>query len=232
MEVHRIHFDCLDSTNTWAKAHSGEFDPKKLTCISASTQTKGHGRFNHPWVSKQGNLHISFFFCLSPGDPRLPNLAQIAAFAICSLLLEKGFSIQIKWPNDLIFDKKKLGGILVETTPIGKQLGIIVGIGLNVNAPIEGFISLSEIKGAPWDLESLIDEMIFRFQKELEKGFSPQAFDALLAFKGELVSCYVGDKLIEGTLLGLNDQGQLKLKLSDGTVAHFSSGEINILRTQ
>lgn len=231
MEVHRIHFDSLDSTNVWAKAHSQEFDPKKLTCICAKIQTSGYGRFNRPWVSKKGNLFCSLFFCLPPQDSRLLNLAQITTFAICSYLIENGINAQIKWPNDLIFDKKKLCGILVETTSIDEhQLGVIVGIGLNVNAPIDEFISLSEITGSHWDLDSLLEEIIQRFLKELEKGFSLDSYEPLLAFKGELITFNVGNRSFVGTLLGLNEQGQLKLKLTDGSVAHFASGDVNILR--
>lgn len=234
MEVHRIHFDRLDSTHTWAKAHAHELDPKKLTCITAGIQTAGLGRFKRAWISKEGNLQMSLFFCISPEDPRIANMAQMAALAASRYLIKNGVPIQIKWPNDLLCSQKKLGGILVEICPLDGVVGLVVSFGLNVNTPVETdqpSITLAQITQSNWDLDPLRDALISHFQAELEKGFSPSDLDPLLAFKGAVVSCTVGDDRFEGTLLGLTDQGHLKLQLSDGTEAHLSSGEINSLRS-
>ncbi|MFN4174326.1 MAG: biotin--[acetyl-CoA-carboxylase] ligase, partial [Parachlamydiaceae bacterium] len=94
--------------------------------LSADFQTKGRGRFHRQWVSpeKKGLLVSYAFKC-----PRPESLTQLFALSVCSILEEIGFNPEIKWPNDIILNQKKLGGILAEI----EGPYAIVGIGLNVN---------------------------------------------------------------------------------------------------
>jgi BirA family transcriptional regulator, biotin operon repressor / biotin---[acetyl-CoA-carboxylase] ligase len=231
MEVHKIYFQTLESTNAWAFAHAHELDPKNLTCIHTRMQTAGYGRQKRPWISKEGNLTFSLFFSLQVDDPRIPNLAQIAAFSILKVLEKKGIAISIKWPNDLQFDQKKLAGVLVETLPL--QLGIVIGIGMNVNSPIsvdQETTSLFEITKKTWDLEPFLEEILESFLSQLDQGFSKRLYEPYLSYKGEKIKLHILEKMFIGTLEGLTEEGHLKLILQNGENAEFSSGDIEHLR--
>jgi len=62
VEVEWIHFETIDSTNSWAKVHAHELDQSKITCITADVQTSGYGTRKKQWVSNKGNLHMTLFF--------------------------------------------------------------------------------------------------------------------------------------------------------------------------
>ncbi|NGX26453.1 MAG: Bifunctional ligase/repressor BirA [Chlamydiae bacterium] len=227
MEVQRIHLKEVDSTNTWAKEHAAEFDPKKLTCVTAAVQTAGRGRFpERSWVSKRGNLHMSLFLATSPN----PNLAQVLMLSAAQVV---GQNVQIKWPNDLIASGKKLSGAMVETTPYG----MVLGIGMNVNTAVETdqpTTSLKELSGKKWDLEKLANAIAIRFLANWNKEFRAlkEEFDALLAYKGDSIICTVGGKKIQGILLGITEDGYLQIQKSDGKLICIVSGEIQQLRME
>ena len=86
MEVQYIHFATIHSTNSWAKTHGLELDPKKLTCITADTQTASYGRHGRKWISKKGNLHCSLFFVVPTNHFIIPNIAQVTAFSLSQVL--------------------------------------------------------------------------------------------------------------------------------------------------
>ncbi len=102
--------------------------------ITSEEQTNGRGRMGKKWISQKGNLFISLFFKL---DQKKINYKQFAA--LNAFLLKKVVSrniskkIKIKWPNDLLFNKKKLCGILQELIRFNNLDYLIVGIGLNTN---------------------------------------------------------------------------------------------------
>lgn len=222
MEVERIHLDVIDSTNTYAKEHASEFDPKKITLITADIQTGGRGRFpNRSWISKRGNLHMSLVLSISPN----PNLAQVLALSALEVVK---LPIQIKWPNDLIFEDKKLAGVLVETT----STGAILGMGMNVNTPIETdqkTISLKELSGKPWDLNQLSLAIAKQFVRNADRDFGELPFEEHLAYKNEFITCDTGRGKIEGLLLGIGPDGHLQVEV-DGKIQSIYSGDISHLR--
>jgi len=222
MEVEQIHLSTVDSTNTYAKEYASDFDPQKLTVITADVQTGGRGRFpSKTWVSKRGNLHMSLFLAISPN----PNLAQVLALSALEVLK---LPIKIKWPNDLIFDDKKLAGVLVETT----STGAILGLGMNVNTPVESdqpTVSLKELTGKTWDLERLSVAIAKQFVRNVDKDFEELPFEEYLAYKGEFISCDTGHGKIEGLLLGIGPDGHLQVEV-DGKIVSIYSGNIAQLR--
>ena len=234
MEVQLLHFSTIDSTSTWTKTHAKEFDPEKLTGITADTQTAGRGRYARKWTSKKGNLHLSLFFTLEPGHPLIPNLAQLLAYATAQFLLEEDVSVKIKWPNDLIVDGKKLSGTMAETVSLDDRVGIVMGIGMNVNAPVETdqpATSLVEITGRNWDLKTIRNQIISHFQTALQMSFASLIpyFETLLAFKGDVISCHRKNQVIKGILMGIDPSGGLRIKNDQG-ISIIQSGEIEQLR--
>ncbi len=114
--------------------------------ISSEKQTKGRGTMGKKWVSKKGNLFLSIFFEMNKKKIDFKKFAILNAYLIKSILSKK-FSnkITIKWPNDIIYEKRKICGILQETIINAEKKFLIVGIGINTNfdPKIRGFLSTS-----------------------------------------------------------------------------------------
>lgn len=137
--VRLLALDDVDSTNEEARRliESGERGP---LWIVARRQTRGRGRLGREWVSSQGNLHASFVF----GDlqeagnaPELGFVTGVAAIrALRACAGDHGFAL--KWPNDLLLDGAKLGGILLECVTSAALPVAIVGVGVNIAQAPEG----------------------------------------------------------------------------------------------
>lgn len=166
-----IHLDTIDSTNTYAKTQSGSFNKDRITCITAEHQTKGRGRFERTWVSPRGvNLYATFFFRLPLNTPNINQLATIMAESLIHLLREAGLNPEMKWPNDVLVNKKKLAGVLCEVVFQATSIEVILGLGVNLNMEAEDLAkidqpatSLLQETGHPWERD--------RFLQKLEKYF-------------------------------------------------------------
>ena len=102
--------------------------------LRAERQTGGKGRQGRAWVSPPGNLHASTLVRLRPGDPPAPTLALVAAVALHEVASIYAPGVQIKWPNDLLFDGAKLAGILLERL----EDAVVIGFGVNLAHHPEG----------------------------------------------------------------------------------------------
>ena len=123
---HHLHFEVVGSTNDLCRIEC----KKKLkpTLITADKQTDGRGRNQKKWESPKGNISFSYgFFCEKP-HPALSLLAGLKT----KIALEKVFGkcVKLKWPNDLIYESKKIGGILVETEYFEDKFLIVIGLSL------------------------------------------------------------------------------------------------------
>ena len=119
---------------------------KTPTIILSEKQTKGRGTMGKKWISQKGNLFFTIFFALDKKNIDFKKFAVLNAYLLKNIL-SKRFSnkIKIKWPNDILFEKKKICGILQETVINAGQKFLIVGIGINTNfdPKIRGFSSTS-----------------------------------------------------------------------------------------
>ena len=106
----------------------------KPTLIITDEQTHGRGRIGKKWISKKGNLFISIFFKFDQKKINFKQFAILNAFLLKKVISKKiSREISIKWPNDLLFNKKKFCGILQEVMRFNNFDYLIVGIGLNTN---------------------------------------------------------------------------------------------------
>ncbi len=240
--IYYIHFDTIDSTNTWTKKNAATLDAHQLTCVTALEQTAGRGRFFHKWVSPRGqNIYATLYFCLPRACPYIINLGQILSLSSIAVLKRKGFSPQIKWPNDILLNGKKVAGILCETVFFEDRIGAILGIGINVNMSQELLetidqpaTSLAQLSGQTWTLEQILEPVLKQFLKDLDtllaKGFEPfrTGYEKLLAYKGKTIACNDGLKMITGVCHSINPDGRLNLVLPDGQVATLSAGELKL----
>ncbi len=236
MQIKRIHFDSIGSTNTWAKEHVEELDSDCLTIITADEQTAGRGRFTRDWVSPKGcNLYVTYVVFVKDLRFSIGNLPQVLALAA----LEAHVSVGIKWPNDLVIGKKKLGGILCEVVQCDFGYAVVVGLGLNINMPKSYFdkidrpaTSLLEELGSVQDREHISErihkQFILYLTLFLEKGFTPllDSFrKAIVHQTGEIIRFSNFQTVIEGAFQRIDDKGALVL-IVDGKEKTFTSGEL------
>ncbi len=161
MEI--IHFDRLDSTNEYAKKL--EFNSNLRRAIVADSQDKGKGREKRKFVSDKGGLYFSIVIDEEIVPNKLSFITQITAAAIYKALKEFGIDTFIKWPNDIILNRKKLAGILVESISRGLRMRIISGIGINVENDVQNIEDATSLKAEGFivDKESLSGEIIKHF---------------------------------------------------------------------
>ncbi|CAE6729333.1 MAG: biotin--[acetyl-CoA-carboxylase] ligase [Nitrospira sp.] len=147
-------------------------------------QTAGRGRRGRTWHSPpQGNIYTSLVVLPTPGGTRVgPWLSWIPLFTALAtadaLAATTGLPISVKWPNDLLIDTKKIGGILCEqTTRPDKTVAVVIGIGLNINAPLDSFpeeltagaTTLAVEGGRPVDRVALLAELFLRLEQRLDR---------------------------------------------------------------
>lgn len=269
MKIERYHFQTLDSTNNFAKLHVDTFNREHLSIVTADQQTAGRGRLGRSWVSPaRQNLYATFCFFIDRERRDIGNLPQIMALAAAELLEqlssvpsqsaftgERKFSPQLKWPNDLLLQGKKVAGILTETlscdAPKGVNIAIqqeraagmlfvAVGVGININMTAEEAIlidrpatSLFIETQRQFVIEELLTELEGRFLRHLQcflsEGFAPFLKDyqqRLVHRKGEEMSFRDSRQTWKGRFLQVNGDGSLAMQLDDGQVKHFISGEL------
>lgn len=239
--IHTIRFDTIDSTHSWAKNNFSTLDLNGLTCITALEQTAGCGRHKRKWITAPPglNIHATLCFTLPIKSPFVVNLAQLLSLSAVSVLEKCGFSPEIKWPNDIRVQGKKIAGILCETSILSDVIAVILSIGLNGNVG-EAFLkkidqpatSLAQLSGHPWNLDEILNNLLMQFLSDLEtlllRGFSPfrERYQHLLAFKGEKIRCFDGEKHIEGICQGILPDGRLELALDNGEKVFLFTGDV------
>jgi len=162
-----IYFDSIDSTNNYALSLQSEL--QACTLILSEKQTRGRGRFNSEWKSPEGGLWFTLILesLLEPID--LPKITILSAYAVTESLKDTcGLEVNIKWPNDIYYGKKKLGGILAETQNMEGKTYIYLGIGLNVNLDLEDLgqysatsTSVKQLVGQSVSREKLLAQIVY-----------------------------------------------------------------------
>ncbi len=241
-------FPSLDSTNRKAYDLALEGAPEG-TIILAEEQSAGRGRLGRSWSSlAYHGLWLSAL--LRPANMTPGKMAPFtaAAAAIMAAVLRKvsGLPVSVKWPNDLLINDRKLGGILAEAKSEPEHIHfMILGIGININhkvhdfpAELAGKATSLRIEGKRlFDREAICVAII----KELEAGydlFLRSGFSAFLELWRELdimpgkeISVKFGAKTIHGTAVDIDKDGALIVKDSAGRLKRFSYGEIEHLKT-
>jgi BirA family transcriptional regulator, biotin operon repressor / biotin---[acetyl-CoA-carboxylase] ligase len=142
----------------------------KPTMIISNIQTHGRGTMGKKWVSKKGNLFISIFFEMNQKRINYKHFATLNAYLLKSTISnEFSKKIKIKWPNDLLYNKKKICGILQEVVNFKDKKFLIVGIGINTNVDPKnkGFLSTSLKKITDKDIDN--NKVLNKIKKKYEK---------------------------------------------------------------
>ena len=231
-------YSVLHSTNAQALslARGGERGPLWVT---AERQTQGRGRAGRSWVSEAGNLHASLLLTAPASAERWPQLSFVAALAahdaISETAPEAASKLAIKWPNDLMLDKAKLGGILIEGES-GMRASVAIGIGVNcVSHPAipdytaTDLIAAGMNVSAPALFAELSKSMVERLvQWNRGEGFSSVRSDWLGRAMGigEPISVRIAGARFSGHFEGLDDQGRLLLRLPNDRISIISTGDV------
>jgi BirA family transcriptional regulator, biotin operon repressor / biotin---[acetyl-CoA-carboxylase] ligase len=219
-------YDTLPSTNdTLAQLIAATGAPAG-TIVIADRQTAGRGQRGRHWDSDTGGLYLSL--CLTPDLPA-QNVHQLTigiVWGIACNLRQQGLPVTIKWPNDLILDGRKLGGILTETKVYqGNIQHAIVGVGINYANPVTGqAINLAPSNNYQPNYRNFPIEMLAQSTIEgIINGYqhcTPATIDKLLSDYLELLNArgravMVNGKL--GTVLGISPQGELHIGFTTAT---------------
>jgi BirA family biotin operon repressor/biotin-[acetyl-CoA-carboxylase] ligase len=229
-------YDRLPSTNIFLKELL-EIESQLVsgTVVAAREQTQGRGRRGREWLSG-ANENLTFSFLLRGRfEPRkYPAAAMAAAIAVSELLAAEGIRADLKWPNDVLVNGKKICGILSEGVPDG----IIVGIGLNVNMQSSGHIdqpatSMLMESGARRSIDDLLGKLLpllaARLGEWAQGGFSKlrKTWEAKVPTLGKQLTVRDGDAVREGLLAGFGEDGELLLQDITGTVSPVWAGDVS-----
>ena len=240
-----IHFfPELDSTNDRLKIMARQGAPHG-TVLIADRQTGGHGRRGRSFLSPEGvGIYMSMLLRPHCAPTELMHLTCATAVAMCEAVeTAAGFRPGIKWTNDLVFGKRKLGGILTELglSPQGRVDFVIIGIGINCCQQEQDFDpsirriagSLSMISGGPTDRSAVAAAMMESLQRMDSVLLSGK--QALLDIYrkdcitvGQDISLVRGDEIRHGHALDVDEEGALIVRFPDGHTEAVSSGEVSV----
>jgi BirA family biotin operon repressor/biotin-[acetyl-CoA-carboxylase] ligase len=240
-----IQFNETDSTNT--RARQCALDGRQEgTVIIADSQSKGRGRENREWHSPHGTgIYMSLILYPRISPKGLPRITLVAAVAVAEALKSSAhIRVEIKWPNDLLLNNRKICGILTELCPLGNDKNaVIVGIGINVNTQADMFpadianiassilIETKEKFSRPEIIKSVI-EYFDRYYEIFIRG----GFDSILntwkdysKIIGRKIQAKQSGTVVAGTVIDIDTDGALLLKNGDGVIRTVYSGDISYM---
>lgn len=237
-----IYYEAIDSTNNEAKKKARE-GASEGTLIIADQQTAGKGRLGRSWISPSGE-GIWMSLILRPHI--LPNQASqltlIAGLGMCEAIERvTGLKAQIKWPNDVVVNSKKICGILTEMSAQVEQIEyVVVGIGVNVNLSsipeelpyasslaIEGGKEYSRKKIIATFLE-IFEVDYTQYVKSLNLNFIKERYEQSCITLHRQVKLITKENECIAKALGINEEGALMAQMQDGSIQTVSSGEVSV----
>lgn len=240
-----IHYEeSVDSTQKIAHRLAYE-DVPEGTMVIAEEQLSGKGRMARKWYSpKYTGIWMSIILRPNIPPPKAPQLTLIAAVAVVQTIQElTKLTPQIKWPNDILINGKKVTGILTELLAEADRINaIIIGIGINVNQQLEDYpeelrdiaTSLSIEAGAKLERAHFIKTMLLKLEQlyllYLEKGFYPikLLWESYAISIGKNITARTLSGSIHGQALGINEDGVLMIEDSSGTIHYVYSADIEL----
>ncbi|OOF46991.1 bifunctional biotin--[acetyl-CoA-carboxylase] ligase/biotin operon repressor BirA [Rodentibacter trehalosifermentans] len=229
---HVHYYPVITSTNEWVLQNIAHLQKGDL-CI-AEYQTGGRGRRGRQWLSPfAGQMIFSFYWTVDPRKS-IEGLSLVVGLAIAET-----FGVQVKWPNDVLFDGRKLGGILVEIANIKNDcLNLVIGVGINMSLPKktginQPYAQLCEIEPNA-DRQILLPKLIQHLYTRLAHfehvgidGEFQQAWRAHNAFSHNEVNVFTEQEVISGIEQGIDERGYLQVQC-ENTLRTFNGGEVSL----
>lgn len=233
-------FKTLNSTNETAKQWLSE-GVKPPFWIVSDEQTAGRGRQGRDWVSLKGNLFTSTGQQITANGGALSTLSLVTGVAVYEAIKKTSktpLDLTLKWPNDILLDGAKLGGILIEnvSAPNAEISNVIIGVGVNIrsNPVVEGRdTTCLDNHGAKLTRDILLNSFIEELDLWLKRWDNGQNFKEIrtawlerAAPLGAPLSVKVGQERLKGKFAGLDQNGALKLELQDKSIKLITGGEV------
>ena len=241
------YFPTIDSTNIYATKLAREGAAQGAIVI-ADAQSGGKGRLGRSWVSPPGvNLYLSAILRPSVLASVAPQLNLLAAVAVADTISEVcQLTPAIKWPNDVLVAGKKVCGILAEMqTEAGELRAVILGIGVNINAPLSAFpeelhdkaSSLLLVSGRTIERSAFTASLLTHLEKYyvlwLEQGFVAlrSAWESYASsVLGRRIAVAAPEGTVTGTALGLDDDGALLVRSETDEKTHrLLAGDVSVI---
>ncbi|MCK4944830.1 MAG: biotin--[acetyl-CoA-carboxylase] ligase [Alphaproteobacteria bacterium] len=233
--INIVELDTVGSTNDHARQLAEE-GAASGTVVWAHKQTVGRGRQGNLWVGSVGNLFMSMILRPHTDGEHIGQLSFLSAVALANVLetlLPETAKITLKWPNDLLINRKKAAGILIETESCGTNPPwVVIGIGVNIIDAPEKAISLYDVgvkDCEPGDVLQLIAREIMLLAEQWEQdGFDPirEAWLMRSCKQGEPLTARLPKETLTGTFGGLDHTGALLLTLPNKQRKVITSGEV------
>jgi BirA family biotin operon repressor/biotin-[acetyl-CoA-carboxylase] ligase len=237
----------IDSTNRYALKNLEYFPDRQI--IVADRQTAGYGRLGRRWVAGlPGNLCMSMVLkpsvVLSPASA-YPCLTLYLSVILSRQIEEYDIGAEIKWPNDIMVNGRKLSGILGEARYLGSKLcGYVLGLGVNLNMGQEHLrtidqpaTSLSLLTGTRIEVDGFLDRLLdiffYNYEEFLQEGFPAIKRDyiAKCSFLGNPVEVRTSSARYAGIARTVTDQGGLEIETGAGAPVVLNAGDLISLRT-
>lgn len=232
-------YDLLPSTNAEARRRIATAQAMD-GWIVARAQSAGRGRRGRTWISEEGNLFASRI--LEPRMPafRAPELSFVASLAtfdaVSAHLPLASATVTCKWPNDILINRRKVAGLLLESE--GASGWVVVGIGVNVtSAPMDVEFPATSLhehgsRAVALDiLKSLASTFEHWYAIWREAGFAPirDAWRQRAAGLGEAIRVRLETREFTGTFMDIDETGALLVRLSEGTIERVAAGDVFFL---
>ena len=233
-----LYYKELSSTMDEA-SRLAEAGTEEGTVVITERQTAGRGRFGRNWVSPEGNLYFSVVF--RPSHTILPLLTMVSGVAVARAIRKvTGLSPAIKWPNDVLVDGKKVSGILVEAVAEGASVRYaVVGIGLNIKLEYPEIEALGGLAnglenaaGRPVAKDAVLRRLLLELDNlylQANSGKAPlDEWRGLLQTLGRRVTVSWREESWVGQAEGVDDTGNLLLRLDDGRLVTMTVGDVTL----
>ena len=231
----------VTSTNEFAKNLGREGEAEGLVII-AESQIMGKGRMGRGWSSPEGGLYLSVLLRPKMRSAELLRMTVFSCVPVAQAIEEVcGIEVQIKWPNDLMIQGMKVGGILVEGVSKGAYLDfVVIGIGVNVNSTPRsigevGATSLKQLMGRDTDMDELTDALLGkleRFYQEMRRSeVNEDEYLHRSCTLGKQIEARVGRETFRGKALYLAPDGALVIRSDEGLVLRLSWVNETSIRT-
>jgi BirA family biotin operon repressor/biotin-[acetyl-CoA-carboxylase] ligase len=238
-----LKYDSLPSTNTEA-ANQARLGAAEGLCIVAREQTAGRGRQQRTWVSPSGaGLYLSIVLRPKLVSHQWPLITLMTSLAVADTLEQVcGLRSDIKWPNDVLIDGRKICGILAETVETEAGRAAIVGIGINLNSnslPDELrdiATSVEDASGQTVDEEVLFSKLLDLFAVRYDALHEFEGTNKLLRewtarssyAEGKRVRVSIGDGIVDGTTRGIASDGALRVETATGEITLVHAGDVTL----
>lgn len=238
-----VYYESTDSTNIRAK-QLGDHGAGHGTLVVSGCQTAGRGRRGRTWESPdEGNIYMTLLLRPKFAPAKAPMLTLVMAYSVALALREcTGLDVQIKWPNDIVVNGKKIVGILTEmNSEIDYIHYVVIGTGINANLKAfpeeirETASSLFLESGHAVQRSPLVaavmkhfEETYAVFEKTEDLSGIREEYDRMLVNCGREVRILGAKEAWEATALGINDSGELIVRKADGNLEEVFAGEVSV----